>query len=579
MSTQPKPSATLKAVRGTRDLLPPETALWNRVESIARSVFARYGFGEIRTPIFEDTQLFARGVGEETDIVSKEMYTWDDRDRFDERRLRERWLEMYARDEYIGSRSNVKAGSAEIDLVAERRGVFEGQDVLITELVEFKPEVRQFDVDRLTAAVNHFKASTGKEHILGKLVVPEKRNTASSVKELQHGIFIEQLTGEFFLQSQRITLRPENTAGVVRAYIEHNLGDSGQLQKLFYIGPQFRRERPQRGRYRQFWQIGAEVLGPVSSGSESPLRDAEVLEMLASFLDELGIKGWRLELNSVGSAEDRKRYVDILRQALAPIKHQLCLDNQRRADTNPLRVLDSKEAADQALIDALPKIADYLDESSRQHFAQVCAALDACGVAYTVNPRLVRGLDYYTRTTFEFTVPSSGDAASGLGTQNALLGGGRYDGLSEMLGGPKAPGIGFAIGEDRLILTLQAQAGADSAKYVSYLMHAYIAPIGAHNNAAALALAQELRNGESRFRVEVGDGSFRLKKSFEMASKVASTIVIVGDDELTSNNFTVKTFLTGNQTKINKTELAAYIRNQSSVPNDPEWAQDFFKSQ
>ncbi len=337
--------AILKAVRGTRDLLPPETALWNHVEATARAVFARYGFGEIRTPIFETTELFARGVGEETDIVSKEMYTWEDR------------------------------GRAESD------------------------------------------------------------------------------------KGQSLTLRPENTAGVVRAYIEHKLADTGQLQKLFYIGPQFRRERPQRGRYRQFWQIGAEVLGPPSSGSDSPLRDAEVLEMLATFLNELGIQNWRLALNSVGSAADRARYSAALREALAPVKHLMCEDNQRRAETNPLRVLDSKDPNDQDLINALPKIADYLDEDSRTHFAQVKAALDACGVPYEIEPRLVRGLDYYTRTTFEFTIPDG----SGLGTQNALLGGGRYDGLSEMLGGPKAPGIGFAIGEDRLILTLQAQMEAKIA--------------------------------------------------------------------------------------------------------------------
>ena len=241
-------------------------------------------------------------------------------------------------------------------------------------------------------------------------------------------------------KAQSLTLRPENTAGVVRAYIEHKLGDTGQLQKLYYMGPQFRRERPQKGRYRQFFQIGAEVIGPPTSGSESPLRDAEVLEMLAALLDSLEIprasesndwKGWKLLLNSVGSATDRPRYVAALREALQPVKDRMCPDNQRRAETNPLRVLDSKDEADQEIIDALPKIADYLDESSTQHFAEVLAALDACAVPYTVNPRLVRGLDYYTRTTFEFTVDL------GLGTQNALLGGGRYDGLSEMLGGPR----------------------------------------------------------------------------------------------------------------------------------------------
>jgi histidyl-tRNA synthetase len=366
------------------------------------------------------------------------------------------------------------------------------------------------------------------------------------------------------LASGLLTLRPENTAGVVRAYIEHKLGDSGQLQKLFYIGPQFRRERPQRGRYRQFWQIGAEVLGPPTSGSESPIRDAEVLEMLATLLDELGIQNWQLQLNSVGSADDRKRYNAALREALAPIKHQLCEDNQRRAETNPLRVLDSKEPADQALIDALPKIADYLDDDSRAHFAAVLSALDACGVPYTLNPRLVRGLDYYTRTTFEFTVPSSADPASGLGTQNALLGGGRYDGLSEMLGGPKAPGIGFAIGEDRLILTLQAQAAAHSLEPRTLNLEppkldAYIAPMGMERNPAALALARELRR--AGLAVEVGDGTFRLKKSFEAADRVARHIVILGEDELATNTATVKTFATGEQKKVERSALASMLRS------------------
>jgi histidyl-tRNA synthetase len=425
--------STVKAVRGTRDLLPPETGLWNRVEETARAVFQRYGFGEIRTPVFEATELFARGVGEETDIVSKEMYTWEDRAR------------------------------------------------------------------------------------------------AASEK------------------AQSLTLRPENTAGVVRAYIEHKLDASGALQKLYYIGPQFRRERPQRGRYRQFFQIGAEVIGPVSSGSESSIRDAEVLEMLASLLDELGVKGWRLALNSVGSASDRPRYVEALKAALQPVKATLCEDCQRRAETNPLRVLDCKVPEDQAAIDALPKIADFLDEASKEHFAQVLAALDACGVPYAVEPRLVRGLDYYTRTTFEFT------ADSGLGTQNALLGGGRYDGLSEMLGGPKAPGIGFAIGADRLILTLQAQTGEVGA----VKLDAYIAPMGVAQNAAALALARKLRR--EGLSVEVGDGSFRLKKSFEAADKAARRVILLGEDEVASGMLTVKTFATGEQIKVPHSELAKKI--------------------
>ena len=442
------------------------------------------------------------------------------------------------------------------------------KNVIVFELVEFKVDVKQFDIDRLTSAVNRYKSTTGETHVLGMLVVPEKRNTPANVieKALDRGITVRQIGGDFFLQAQRLTLRPENTAGVVRAYIEHKLGERGDLQKLFYIEAAVPPgKRPQRGRYRQFWQIGwrAEVLGPQSSGSESPVRDAEVLEMLATLLDELGVRGWRLELNSVGSSEDRKRYNTALREALAPIKHRMCEDNQRRAETNPLRVLDSKEPADQELIDALPKIADYLDDASRAHVAAVLAALDACGVAYAVNPRLVRGLDYYTRTTFG-VFHQSARRGQGLGTQNALLGGGRYDGLSEMLGGPKAPGIGFAIGEDRLILTLQAQDGSKSvdAPHPEWMfakaLDAYIAPMGVERNAAALALARELRR--AGLSVEVGDGTFRLKKSFEAADKVARHIVILGEDELATEMATVKTFATGTQVKVSRPELAAALR-------------------
>jgi histidyl-tRNA synthetase len=419
----------LQAVRGTRDLLPPETELWNHIDTTARRVFERYSFGEIRTPILEETQLFSRSVGEETDIVSKEMYT-------------------------------------------------------------FSPE-----------------------------------------------------------PGQSLTLRPENTAGVVRAYIEHQLGETGQLQKLYYIGPQFRRERPQKGRYRQFFQIGAEVIGPPSAGSESPLRDAEVLEMLATLLRELGITDWKLLLNSVGSATDRPRYVQALRTALEPVVARMCEDCQRRAVTNPLRVLDCKHPEDQPIIAALPRIWDSLDEGSKEHFAAVCTALDACGVAYEHDHRLVRGLDYYTRTTFEFV-------SHDLGAQNALLGGGRYDGLSEAIGGPRAPGIGFAMGEDRLVLALQAQAG-----HTAQLAAAYIAPLGERMNPAALVLARELR--ASGLRIELGDGSFRLKKSFEAANKVAHAIVILGEDEVASGILTVKHFATAEQFKIPREGLAQKLTDFS----------------
>ena len=597
----PTPSNPLKAVRGTRDLLPPDTSLWNRVESIARSVFSRYGFGEIRTPIFEDTQLFARGVGEETDIVSKEMYTWSDGERFNEKRLIDEWVKANQSDNPAhvqAGRVNIQGNPpflAKLKELGIQLQVWRGIEVAPgtlgghVEFVSFRPGVSADAIDRLMKARELAKSDPESQvqrfPVKLRLVIPMDGELGPWVDKRDVGV--EPLAGKFFDSAQSLTLRPENTAGVVRAYIEHNLGDTGQLQKLFYIGPQFRRERPQRGRYRQFWQIGAEVLGPVTSGSESPLRDAEVLEMLATLLDELGIKGWKLELNSVGSAEDRARYASALKAALAPIKHQLCEDNQRRAETNPLRVLDSKDPADQALIDALPRIADFLDDSSRDHFAQVCAALDACAVPYTINPRLVRGLDYYTRTTFEFTVPSSADPASGLGTQNALLGGGRYDGLSEMLGGPRAPGIGFAIGEDRLILTLQAQAEADEramheAELVARglwrpgvmkdieserqllpakrnpLQDAYIAPLGPERNAAALALARELRR--AGLSVEVGDGTFRLKKSFEAADRAARHIVILGEDELATGVLTVKTFATGEQKKVPRVNLIEFLR-------------------
>src|ERR1039457_1685256 len=410
----------IKAIRGTRDLLPPDTDLWNRVEAKVRDVFARYNFHEIRTPIFEDTSLFARGVGEETDIVTKEMFTWEDKAR------------------------------------------------------------------------------------------------AASEK------------------SQSLTLRPENTAGVVRAYIEHQLDTRGTLQKLYYIGPQFRRERPQKGRYRQFYQIGAEIIGPPSAGSESPARDAEVLEMLATLLDELGLRDWQLQLNSVGCAEDRARCNQALREALQPVEHLMCTDCQRRTETNPLRVLDCKVPEDQPIIEKLPKISEYLDEPCREHFAAVRAMLDAAVVTYTINDRMVRGLDYYTRSTFEFT-------HGRLGAQSAVLGGGRYDGLSESLEGPKAPGIGFAIGEDRLVLALQSQGEKPAEK-----VHAYVAALGAGMNRPALKLARELRR--AGISADIGDETFRLKKSFENAEKAgARLIVIVGENEVAAQQFAVKNIASGEQ--------------------------------
>ena len=423
----------IKSVRGTRDLLPPDTATWNFIESSVRELFRVYNFQEIRTPVIEDLQLFQRSVGEDTDIVSKEMFAWEDRAR------------------------------------------------------------------------------------------------AQSEK------------------GQWLALRPENTAGVVRAYIEHKLWERPGLQRFYYIGPQFRRERPQKGRYRQFYQIGAEVIGPSAAGSESPAVDAEVLEMLAALLDKLGIKGWTLELNSVGCASDRPKYVEALRAALKDVVHTMCVDCQRRAQTNPLRVLDCKVPADQPIIDKLPRQSDYLDESCRAHFAEVQKILAALGVPFVLNHRLVRGLDYYTRTAFEFT-------HGALGAQNAILGGGRYDGLSESLGGPPAPGIGFAIGEDRLVMTLQESSGAAAVP-----ADVYIAPLGRGMNVPAAQLAQELRR--QGVVVTLGDEIFKLKKSLETASKTGARFaLIVGENEVNSGQFALKKLATGEQVSVARTQIALHLK-------------------
>jgi histidyl-tRNA synthetase len=424
----------IKTVRGMRDLLPPETETWNFVEAAVRELFQVYNFQEIRTPVLEDLQLFQRSVGEETDIVYKEMFAWEDRGR------------------------------------------------------------------------------------------------AQSEK------------------GQWLALRPENTAGVVRAYIEHKMWERPGLQRFYYIGPQFRRERPQKGRYRQFYQIGAEVIGPAAAGSESPAVDAEVLEMLASLLDKLGIKGWTLELNSVGCADDRRGYNEALQAALKDVVHKMCADCQRRAVTNPLRVLDCKVPEDQPIIEKLPRMSEYLDEGCRAHFAEVQKILTAVGVPFVLNNRLVRGLDYYTRTAFEFT-------HGALGAQNAILGGGRYDGLSESLGGPPAPGIGFAIGEDRLVMTLQ-----ESAAIAARVADVYIAPLGAGMNVHAASLARELRR--EGVVVVLGDESFKLKKSLETASKTGARFaLIVGENEVNSGQFALKNLSEGKQVNAGRGEIAGLVKS------------------
>jgi histidyl-tRNA synthetase len=552
----------IKAVRGTRDLLPPETALWNFVESAVRDVFRAYNFQEIRTPIFESTELFARGVGEETDIVSKEMYTWEDGERFNEKKLIAEWLEANK----SSNPTQVQAGRVNVETFSPMqprlnemgiqlhvlRGLSVPRSLALgsrAEFVAFRDRVTDDTITALkkaqSVAKKDFLNDFGGQAIYLRLVVPAE-SASSSPWVNTEGVEVEAFPGSFFSSSQSLTLRPEATAGIVRAYIEHNLETRG-LNKLYCIGPMFRRERPQKGRYRQFYQIDAEIIGPTSAGSESPARDAEILEMLATLLDRLGIKNWTLELNSVGSPAERTKFNEALRVALAPVKDRMCADCQRRAVTNPLRVLDCKVPEDQPIIDALPRITDFLDHESHQKFADLCAILDAVGVSYHLNPRLVRGLDYYTRTTFEFT-------HGALGAQNAILGGGRYDGLSEALGGPRAPGIGFAMGEDRLILALQ-----ESSLPILKSPSAYIAPIGEGMNIEAAKLARELRRHD--LAIELGDRNFKLKKSFEAATKAgAKYIVIVGENEVKADAFAVKDLATGEQVSVPRAELPGKLR-------------------
>ena len=413
----------IHSVKGMRDILPPSSAVWNQVETCARRIFKRFNYREIRTPILEETALFARSVGEETDIVSKEMYTFEDRD-----------------------------GSS-------------------------------------------------------------------------------------------LTLRPENTASVLRAYIEHRLDQQPGLQKLYYIGPMFRRERPQKGRYRQFFQIGAEAIG-----SDSPAVDGEVIEMVAAILREVGIEGFELLINSVGSKESRARYNEALREQLKDLAPRLCSDCRRRAETNPLRVLDCKVPEDQPIIEQLPSILEYLDAADREHFDRVREYLNDRSIPYTVQPRLVRGLDYYARTTFEITHDA-------LGAQNAILGGGRYDGLAESLGSKvPAPGIGFSIGEDRLVMTVEQTGDAGGSG-----LDLYIAPMGDAALRHCTLLAGDIRKLD--VSVEVGTER-KLKRMLEIANKLAARFaLIVGDDEIVTQSYSLKDMATGEQDTLTRQALLERLAN------------------
>jgi histidyl-tRNA synthetase len=496
-----------QAIRGTRDLLPPETALWNRVEQTAHEVFATFGFGEIRLPIFEPTELFARAVGGDTDIVSKEMYTFQDRP---------------------------------MDLPHEQETVW-AQDFATQLIAKFeRGEIPQTESNK--AAIERVR-STAAELAAAR---DQLGRAGGSLQKHNDLIFLLAYQTTQVILGDMISLRPEATASVCRAYMEHNMQQLPQPVKLYYTGPMFRRERPQKGRYRQFYQIGAEILG----GPDAPAIDAELIEMLMTFFDKCGLQGTELSINSIGHAADncRRGYVAKLKAELEKVRDKLGADSQRRIETNPLRVLDSKLEHEQAIIATLPRIADHLCDECKPHYAAVKHELELRGVIYRENWRLVRGLDYYMRTTFEIT-------AQGLGSQNAVCGGGRYDGLVELLGGPPTKGIGFAIGEDRLILSLQ-ESGKGAAPQGRDI---FIAWMGERAYATAIRAAKDLRN--AGFSVELPPSELKFGKALERASKLGSRFaVILGDNEVQSGEWTLKNLANAEQQKLTERALLEYLR-------------------
>ena len=422
----------ISAIRGTHDILPGEIAKWQFVEHVARQLCERYGYLEIRTPVIEREELFAKGTGEITDIVQKEMYTFTDK----------------------------------------------GGD--------------------------------------------------------------------------RVTLRPEATPSMVRAYVEHNLEQMLASPKLYSFGPMFRYERPQKGRYRQFHQLDVEVFGLTD-----PAIDAEVIDLAWSLINDLGIRRAELVINSVGCKDDRPRFQEALLKALGDDLPKLCADCQRRAKTNPLRIYDCKVPADQPIIDRLPHSVDYLDEKCAVHFEGVKSHLDTFGIPWRISHRLVRGLDYYTRTTFEIlgAIASADepDDVGSVGAQNALLGGGRYDGLVKDLGGPDRPGIGFAAGLERLVLALPESAQLDTPHI------ACVVAIGDDGRVEALKLLRELRRAGLAAVMEFEAKSLRaqMKRADRVKARVS---VIVGGDELARGEVTLRDMTTGDQRAVARAAAVETVR-------------------
>lgn len=403
---------TIQAIRGMNDLLPDQSPAWQQVESIIRNVAASYGYSEIRMPVLESTQLFKRSIGEVTDIVEKEMYTFDDRN------------------------------------------------------------------------------------------------------------------------GESVTLRPEGTASCVRAGNQHGLLYN-QIQRLWYMGPMFRYERPQKGRYRQFHQFGIETFGLDSADA-----DAEVILLSARLWKAFGIADQvELQLNSLGSNEARANYRDALKTYLSDYASELDEDSQRRLETNPLRVLDSKDANTQKLLENAPKLSDYWDDESREHFKQLTMRLENAGVKYTLNERLVRGLDYYNRTVFEWVTTA-------LGAQGTVCAGGRYDGLVEQLGGKATPAVGFAMGMERLVLLLQEQNKLTPRRTVD----AYLMPLGEEAELNAPRIAEQLRNELPDLRLVTHCGGGAMKKQMKKADKSGAEVaLIIGADEIAQQQVTVKPLRTDEQ--------------------------------
>jgi len=407
----------IKALRGTRDILPDEIGYWQWVESVAREILLQANYQEIRTPIFEQTALFERGIGEATDVVGKEMYTFVDR----------------------GERS--------------------------------------------------------------------------------------------------ITLRPEGTAGVVRSFIENKLHATGGVQRLWYTGPMFRYERPQAGRQRQFHQIGVEVLG-----SRDARADVEVIAIATHILQKLGLKNLNLNLNSVGNATDRQAYRQALVDYLTQYQDELDPDSQDRLSRNPLRILDSKDQRTQEIVQDAPSILEYLGEDSRAHFEQVKQLLTALEIPYTLNPRLVRGLDYYTHTAFEII-------SDDLGAQATVCGGGRYDGLVQELGGPETPAVGWAIGLERLVILLQQLNSLPGSSLDFYMVSR-----GNLAESQALILTQKLR--QNSFSVELDLSGSAFGKQFKRADRSgAAACLVLGDAEAEQQTIKLKWLKTGEEITINQSDL------------------------